>query len=99
MSYSYVNLKHCPQELKELAYFSLGQSILEYASIVWDLYLQRLFRTIENVHQRAARYVTKVWAAKCCDGVPKPAKMGLLEAWSKSVIFGLMEKRQDSHDG
>lgn len=60
MSYSYVNLKHCPQELKELAYFSLGQSILEYASIVWDLYLQRLFRTIENVHQRAARYVTKV---------------------------------------
>ena len=30
------NLKDCPQKLKEIAYFSLVRSFVDYASAVWD---------------------------------------------------------------
>ena len=32
------NLKDCPQTLKEIAYFSLVRSFVDYASAVWDPY-------------------------------------------------------------
>ena len=33
------NLCYCPKQLRELAYYRLIRSLLEYASIVWDPYL------------------------------------------------------------
>jgi len=35
------NLRNCPQKLRELAYTSMCRSVLEYASPIWDPYLQR----------------------------------------------------------
>ena len=32
------NLRHCPKPCRRTAYISLGRSILEYGSIVWDPY-------------------------------------------------------------
>ncbi len=51
------NLKHCPTNLKETAYLSMVRSILEYASAVWDPYLQKDINLIERVQRKAARFV------------------------------------------
>ena len=51
------NLKHCPQTLKEQAYFSLVRSKLEYAACVWDPHLVKDTTNIEKVQRRRARFV------------------------------------------
>ena len=51
------NLKHCPQELREIAYISMVRSILEYASAVWDPHLEKDKASLERVQRRAARFV------------------------------------------
>ena len=52
------NLRYCPKQLRELAYFSLVRSRLEYASIVWDPYWAKDITKLEGVQRRAARFVT-----------------------------------------
>ena len=51
------NLRYCPKQLRELAYYSLVRSRLEYASIVWDPYLAKDITKLDNVQRRAARFV------------------------------------------
>ena len=48
------NLKASPQELKRLAYISLVQSGMEYASTVWDPHLSKDKDSMERVQRRAA---------------------------------------------
>ena len=45
------NLKLCPQDCRGIAYLSLVRSTLEYSSIVWDPYLQK-------VQCQAAMFIT-----------------------------------------
>ena len=52
------NLRGSPQECKKLAFLALVRSGLEYASIIWDLYLQKDYDSIEWVQRKAARWVT-----------------------------------------
>ena len=40
------NLSWCPQQLRELVYFSLVRSKMEYAAIVWDPYGSISTRTL-----------------------------------------------------
>ena len=58
------NLKHCPQNMKELTYFSLPVvwSKSEYASNLWDPYLIKDKKLIEYTQCRAARFVTNTQA-------------------------------------
>ena len=51
------NLKQSPQELRELAYFSMIRSVLDYCSAIWDPHLKKDIDSIEGVQRRAARFV------------------------------------------
>ena len=51
------NLKGCPEKLKEIAYFSLVRSTLEYSSTVWSPHQQFNIKKLEGVQRRAARFV------------------------------------------
>ena len=51
------NLKYCPKQAKQTAYFSLVRSAMEYGAAVWDPYLQKDKDKLEKVNRRAARFV------------------------------------------
>ena len=55
------NLKGSPSRLKELAYLT-G---LEYASVVWDPFLQREIDRLEKIQRRAARFVANNYRREC----------------------------------
>ena len=51
------NLKDCPQKLKEIAYFFLVRSFVDYASAVWDPHQKFNQVELEMVQRRDARFV------------------------------------------
>ena len=53
-----INLKVSPLRLKELVYLTLVRSGLEYASVVWDPFLQMEIDRLEKIQRRVARFVT-----------------------------------------
>ncbi len=54
------NLGHkAPQSARETAYKGLVRPHMEYASSVWDPYLEKDITRLEKVQNRAARYVTR----------------------------------------
>ena len=57
------NLKDCPQKLKEIAYFSLVRSFVDYASAVWDPH-QKFNQVKLEMVQRSrvgVKYSTCTW--------------------------------------
>ena len=58
-------VKGSPSRLEELAYLTLVRSGLEYASVVWDPFLQRGIDRLEKIHRRAARFVTNNYRREC----------------------------------
>ena len=57
LSFSKRNLKNCPQKLKEIAYFSLVRSFVDYVTAVWDPHQKFNQVKLEMVQRRAARFV------------------------------------------
>ena len=53
------NLSSCPLEVKEAAHKGLVHPVLEYGSSVWDPYAKGLQEELENVQNRASRFVTR----------------------------------------
>ena len=51
------NLRHCTSNLKQTAYISLIQSVMDYSCVVWDPYLRKDIDKLENIQWRAARFV------------------------------------------
>ena len=51
------NLRFCPRELREQAYFTLVRSIIEYSASVWDPHYKKDITTLDKVQRRAARFV------------------------------------------
>ena len=52
-----LNLKGCPEKLRETAYFSLVRSVLEYSATVWHPQQKYKSDKLEMVQRRAARFV------------------------------------------
>ena len=55
------NLSNYPESIKELAYKALVGPHLEYASPVWDLWMDKHIKQIEAVQWRSARFVKSCW--------------------------------------
>ena len=58
------NLKGCPSKLKEIAYFSMVRSLLEYSCPVWDPYRQGDIAKLNKIQRAAARFVTNNYQRK-----------------------------------
>lgn len=54
------HLWHAPQKTKQLAYFALVRSRLDYCAPIWDPHLKTLAASLEMVQRRAARYVLNI---------------------------------------
>ncbi len=50
------NLRTCPQQLHQLAYYRLVRSRLEYLSVAWDPYLAKDITKLESIQRRAAQF-------------------------------------------
>jgi ribonucleases P/MRP protein subunit RPP40 len=55
------NLKGSKKEIREKAYLTLIRPILDYAGAIWDPYLEKHIKTIEEVQRMAARRVLNKW--------------------------------------
>ena len=49
----------------KMAYLTLVRSCLEYASVLWDPFLQREIDHFEKIQHRAARFVTNNYRREC----------------------------------
>ena len=71
LAFLHHNLTNAVAKVKETAYFSLVQSVLEYSTAVWDLHLQKDIDAVEMVQCRAIRDVRATIARqavcpRCC---------------------------------
>jgi len=55
------NLGNFPESIKELAYKALVRPHLEYASPVWDPWIDKHIKQIEDVQWLAAQFVKNCW--------------------------------------
>ena len=53
------NLKYCPKQSKQVAYFALVRSTMEYCGAIWDPRLVKDKANLEMVNRRAARFVVR----------------------------------------
>ena len=51
------NLNSCPKELKELSYFSLVRSTLDYSSIIQDPHFAKNIQTLDKIQRHEAQFV------------------------------------------
>ena len=58
------NLKMCPIDSKKLAYVTLIRSTLEYAASVWDPYLIKDVKKLEQVQHKAVRFIVGDYISK-----------------------------------
>ena len=56
------NLKYCPKQCKELAYFALVRSSVEYGCVVWDPHTNKEKDKIDRIN----RMVTNDWSLQQC---------------------------------
>ena len=69
------NLKYCPKQCKEVAYFALVRSTVEYGSVVWDPHTIKEKDQVERVNRRAARMVS-IWSPQQCHLHAHPTWLG-----------------------
>ena len=50
-------LFHAPRKVKRVAYLTLCRPLLEYACEVWDPFIVRQMKLLENVQRRAVRFI------------------------------------------
>ena len=58
------SFKDCTTQVKAATYTTMVRSTLEYATTVWDPYLQKDIKAVEQVQRRAARYVLNDYPTK-----------------------------------
>ena len=58
------NFKDCTTQVKAATYTTMVRPTLEYATTVWDPYLQKDIKAVEQVQRRAARYVLNDYSTR-----------------------------------
>ena len=58
------NLYQYLTHIKDMAYKTLVQPVLEYCSSVWDPHTSTLIKQLESIQNRAARFVSRVYSRK-----------------------------------
>ena len=88
------NLFSCPQDVKEAAYKSMVQPILEYGSTVLDPHCNGLNDEMENVQKRAARFVAIYYSYETCSmtGIREELKWETLQKRRKDNRLVLLYK-------
>ena len=71
------NLKGCPSKLKEIAYFSMVRSLLEYSCPVWEPYRQGDVDKLNKIQRAAARFVSNNYQSKSSVTALSKIKAGL----------------------
>ena len=51
------NLRNTPREVRKMAYVSLVRSSLEFASTIWDPHVKLRIDELENIQNRAIRWI------------------------------------------
>jgi len=51
------NLRGAPARAKELAYYTMVRSVMEYSCAIWDPYQKKDIDAIEKIQRRSARFV------------------------------------------
>ena len=82
------NLKACPQNCKRLAYISMIRSSLEYASSIWDPYLQKDINKLEKIQRRATRFIINDYSS---------TQEGIITESMKSLDLPTLQKRRKTN--
>ena len=87
------NLKYCPRDSKQMAYFSLVCLTMDYSAAVWDPHLKKDQHKLEMVNCCAARFVmndfsTTTSVTTMLDNLQWPT----LESWQENKRLVLMYK-------
>ncbi len=57
MAFLHIGVRGCSTKIKEMTYFAIVHSVLEYCAHMWHPYLKKDITNIKNVQCRAARFV------------------------------------------
>ena len=78
------NLRNFPTGCRKNAYLSLGRSILNYGSIIWDHYQTKDIEKLERVQRQAARFITNYFKSReegCVTGMLQALELSSLEKY------------------
>ena len=101
------NFKDCTTQVKAVTYTTMVQPTLEYATSVWDPYLQKDIKAVEQVQRRAAHYVLNDYSTRtpgCVTGMVNKLQWESLETRRNDrltmlyrIQHGLVDVHPDSY--
>ena len=77
-------------KMKRVAYLTLCRPLLEYACEVWDLFLVKQVKFLDNVQKRAVRFIAGLKGRETISGTREILWLEVLELWRKNFRMALI---------